>query len=372
MNCRNKILIFCMAVVLTACQFSRQKKKPSEGMTAVRLDHAKGFRLWEKDGQQLLKIYGIKGDSSHYQLFRLVPRAAYDPHAAVPEIPVPCHRIVCLSSTQLTYFFSLNDAGPIVATNSARHLFNKSLNARLESGEVKRVGSEGHFNTELIASLHPDVIFVSPFKAGGYDVLKSLGYPLVPMAAYDEETPLGRAEWVKMIAAFIGKQSEADSVYSAIETRYNSLRTIAANVKHRPTVFSGKLIRDNWYTPGGDSFYAHYFRDAGADYIVKDHQKAIYPQNFETVYAQAAHADFWRMLIAEPIGFTKKALLAEDGRYGDFDAFKNNKIIMCNIRVKPYYEENAMKPDVILSDYIYFFHPELMPDYKPVFYEYLK
>lgn len=366
MNYKSKIVLFLTAVVLTACQSGTKKaSKPSSGLTAVKLDHATGFKLWKKGNERLLKVYQVKGDTANYKLFKLVPRSEYDPNAKIQEIPVPCKRIVCLSSTQLTYFFALKDIDPIVGTNSAQHLFNKDLKARIEAGTVKRVGRSGHFNTELIESLNPDMIFVSPFKSGGYDVLKGIGIPLVPMGAYDEETPLGRAEWVKMIAAFIGKQDQADSIYNHIEMRYDSLKSLTAGVKHRPTVFSGKLVRGNWYTPGGASFYAHYFKDAGADYVVKNDKKAIYPEDFETVYARSAHADFWRLLVSEPAGFTKKALKAEDVRYADFDAFKNNKILMCNIRVTPYYEENAMKPDVILADYIHFFHPELLPGYVP-------
>ncbi len=71
---------------------------------------------------------------------------------------------------------------------------------REEAGRIIKVGKEGNFNTEVIAKLNPDVIFVSPFKTGGYDVLKNMGIPLVPMGAYAEETPLGRAEWIKMMA----------------------------------------------------------------------------------------------------------------------------------------------------------------------------
>jgi iron complex transport system substrate-binding protein len=364
MNLTNKFsLVAVLMFLLTSCDQPAKKRASTE-----RLEN---FELAKGQGYKLLKIFGSGTDSAHFESFRLVPETQSNA-ARQGVIPVPCKRIICLSSTQLTYFFALDHIENIVATNSSRHLFHKGMNERIKTGVVKQVGKEGHFNTELIASLNPDVIFVSPFKTGGYDALKSLGFNLVPMAAYEEETPLGRAEWIKMIAAFTGQEQKADSVFNAVASRYEFLKSLAAKVKERPTVFSGKMRSGTWYVPGGDSFYAHYFKDAGAEYIFKDDRKAAYPLDFESVYITAAQCDYWRILLPEPPGYNKQSLVTEDPRYADFKAFKDNHIFACNIREKPYYEQNAMKPDVILSDYIYFLHPSLLPGYKPTFYKLLQ
>ena len=361
-----------LSALLFSCKPMADKQSGTRNIDTLQLKYAKGFEITCADNYKNIKIYGIGEDTGSFDIFKLVSHTDSLEISGTGAIPVPCKRIICLSSTQLTYFFALDDIENIVAINSSRHLTHAGMNARVGSGLVKKVGKEGHFNTELIASLNPDVIFISPFKRGGYGILKSLGFPLVPMAAYEEETPLGRAEWVKMIAAFIGQEHKADSLFNGIENRYNSLKKLTAGVKHHPTIFSGKLSSGTWYVPGGESFYARYFKDAGADYVITDQEKAAYPLDFESMYIKAASADFWRLLLTEPKGFDKKALLVEDPRYGDFKAFKTGNIIACNIRVKPYYEENAMKPDVILADYIHFLHPELLPGHQPRFYEILK
>jgi iron complex transport system substrate-binding protein len=358
-----------LSLLLLSCQMSKEKGSSDTSSSYVKkeLKYAKGFELYTSPKNKLLRVYNNKSVDSTYQEFKLVAKKT-----AANEIQVPCKKIICLSSTQLTYFFALNDIDPIVATNSSRHLFHEGLNEKIEKGEVKKVGKEGHFNTELIAGINPDLIFVSPYKSGGYDALRNLGIPLIPMAAYDEKSPLGRAEWVKMIAPFIGKEKQADSLFQKISIRYDSLKDLTKNVKNRPTVFSGKLRSGVWYVPGGKSFYANYFRDAGAQYIIKDEKQGAYPLDFETMYTKAAACDYWRMLVPEAIGFDRQALLEEDGRYADFKAYQTGKVIMCNIREKPYYEQNAMKPDVILADYIHFFHPNLLANYQPVFYEALQ
>jgi len=358
---------------LTCCKESLKKvgSKSKQTYQKKKLEYAKGFEILKSDKDKVLRIYNGKANDSTYQEFKLVSeKLASDKNSNT--IQVPCKKIICLSSTQLTYFFALKDIDPIVATNSSRHLFHEGISKRIAEGKVKRVGKEGHFNVELIAGINPDLIFVSPFKSGGYDALKNLGIPLVPMAAYDEKNPLGRAEWVKMIAPFVGKEKQADSLFQKLSFRYDSLKSLTNKVKIRPSVFSGKLKSGTWYVPGGKSFYANYFRDAGAKYIIRDDKQGAYPLGFESVYTKAANADFWRILVPEPIGFDRKALIEQDARYGDFKAYKEGHVIMCNIREKPYYEQNAMKPDVILADYIHFFHPNLLPNYEPEFYEVLK
>ncbi len=373
MNVNTYLLLNILMLLTGACTLPSSHIKnnlmDSDTITPI---HAKGFSIINQGNRRILHIKHVGNNAHGFDAFELIPASAATESAKGDAIPVPCKRIICLSSTQLTYFFALDELDPIVGINSSRHLFHAGINARLKAGTIKKVGKEGVYNTELIASLNPDVIFVSPFKAGGYDALKNLGFPLVPMAAYEEETPLGRAEWLKMIALFIDAEQKADSLFDGITQRYDSLKALAATASQRPTVFSGKMKSGNWYVPGGNSFYAHFFRDAGARYVIDDNKTAAYPLSFEALYSKAAHCDFWRILLPEESGFNKAALLAEDARYGDFDAFKNDKVIVCRIREKPYYEESATKPEVILADYIHYFHPTLLPGYVPYFYEYMK
>lgn len=369
----NKLLLYLgigLAFLLISCNDKKERPSQSESIIdEIKLNHAKEFKI-EKTVNQINLHVHRKGEDGIFETFQLVKeKKQNDPETT---IQIPCKRIVCLSSTQLSYFFALDDIDDIVAINSSRYLRHEGMQALLKSGKVKKIGKEGNFNLEMIAALDPDVIFVSPFKVGGFDVLRNLGIPLVPMAAYNEETPLGRAEWIKMLALFVGQEEKADSIFNGIESRYQKLKQIASKVEKRPTVFSGKMRSGSWYVPGGNSFYAHYFTDAGADYIIKDSNQVAYPVDFETIYSKASNCDFWRIIHPEKSGLSLKDLSDQDPRYMDFKAYQEKNVILCNIREKPYYEQAGMKPDVLLADYIHFFHPELLPEHKPYFYERLK
>jgi ABC-type Fe3+-hydroxamate transport system substrate-binding protein len=256
---------------------------------------------------------------------------------------------------------------------STRRMQNKEWLARLKDGRVKKIGMEGNFDTEIIIASQPDIIFVSPNRRGGYEVMKELNIPLVPYWAFKETSPLGLSEWIKVAGMFIGKEEEACQLFAQMEQRYNLLKAKVSNVKQRPSVFSGEMRRDTWYVPGGQSFYARLFADAGADYFMKDNpETGGVLMDFETVYAKGYNAGYWRVMNGYKGEFSYEALKASNPQYADFRAFKEKKVIYCNLEWIPLYENLPLSPDVLLSDMIKAFHPELLPDYHPVFYSLLE
>jgi len=366
-----KFLALLGLALYFSCTSPEKQSEPTNVKTRVLVEYSNGFQIDTLGDKTELTIFNTKDSTSLLGKFTLYPQS-YEGALGENEIKVPCKRIICLSSTQLAYLIDLDALDNIVGINSSRHLFNETINKKVKAGKVKKVGKEGVFDTEIIAALNPDVIFVSPFKTGGYDALKNLGFPLVPMAAYSEQLPLGRAEWMKFMALFVEKEEQADSVFNSLATEYNRLKKLTSEVKEKPTVFSGKMKGSSWYVAGGNSFFAHMFRDAGAEYVFKNNKTGAIPLDYEVVYKTAHNAKYWRLLTSSPIGFDKEMLKAEDVRYSDFESYKTGNVLVCNLREVPYREESCVKPHVLLADYIYHFHPDIMSDYEPVFWKKIK
>lgn len=347
-----------------------------DSAAVIRPTYAEGYEVrYLSGGVRLVDVQDPQNPKAPVYRFALVPRGTRP--AGIPQdytvIETPVRSVICMTSLQLSNFIAL-DACPFVAgITSTRHLFNPTMNRQVEEGKTVKIGIEGNFDSEVIMSVNPDVIFISPFKRGGYDAMYDTGIPLVPHLGYKEMTPLGQAEWVKFIGLFIGREREANAKFAAIEARYNELCRLAAGVKKRPVVFSGELRGGNWYAVGGKSFLAQLFRDAGADYFLKDDPRSGgVTLDFETVYSRAEEADFWRIVNSYDGTFSYDALKATDARYADFRAFREKGIIYCNMRTTPFYESMPMQPEVVLEDLIHAFHPDLLPDYKPAYYEQLK
>jgi len=323
---------------------------------------------------------GGKKDRGTEYRFALVRSDETQVPEGYTKIRVPIDRAIVMTALQLSNFTALDAHDVVRGITGTKNLFNKDILARVKDGRIVKIGMEGNFDTELVLAANPQVIFISPSKRGGYDAIREMGITLVPHLGYQELDPLGQAEWVKFLGMFIGKEREANEVFAGIESRYNELKEKAQAPSDSPrgegglpTVFSGEMHYGTWHAVGGKNYLAQIFRDAGARYVIDDEETSGENLEFEKMYAQAANADYWRILNSYPGEFSYEALKASEPRNELFKAFKERKIIYCNMKQTPYYEIAPVEPDVLLKDFVAIFHPELVePDYQPKYYRLLK
>ena len=108
------------------------------------------------------------------------------------------------------------------------------------------------------------------------------------------------------------------------------------------------------------------------DYVINDDETSGENLEFERLYSLAANADYWRILNSYPGDFSYDALKASEPRNELFKAYKERKVIYCNMKQQAYYEISPVQPDVLLKDFVAIFHPELVePDYTPTYYRLL-
>ena len=379
---KKTILFLLAALLLSAC--ARQPKTAvaggSDDATAVKIEtkYATGFTVADSADVRLVTVY--TGER-----FALVGAADVVVPDGYVKVVVPISRCICMTALQLSNFTALDAHDVVTGITGTKNLFDADILQRVEDGRIVKIGMEGNFDAELVMAARPDVIFISPFKRGGYDAIKESGITLVPHLGYKELSPLGQAEWVKFIGMFIGKAQEANEVFAGIEQRYNALKLRVdsllqsdavqqASPVNRPTVTSGEMHYGTWHAVGGKNYLAQIFRDAGADYVIKDDETAGEDIEFEKMYALSAEADYWRILNSHPADeFTYDDLRASEPRNELLKAFRNRKVIYCNMRRTPYYEISPVEPDVLLKDFVAIFHPELVePDYQPKYYKLLQ
>ena len=375
---RKLTLIAVAAVLLCACSGKKTSSQESEGLapedsvTEIAVKYATGFSVRDSADIRLVDV----GKNDHFAL-------VHSDRASVPDgytkVRVPIKNTICMTSLQLSNFTILDAHDVVKGLTGTKNLFNKDILARVKDGRIVKIGIEGNFDTEMVLAANPDVIFISPFKRGGYEPIKETGITLVPHLGYKELDPLGQAEWIKFVGMFIGKEREANEAFAGIEKRYNDLKarvdslTQSSPSTHLPTVFSGEMHSGSWHAVGGKNYLAQIFRDAGARYVIDDEETAGENLEFEKMYALAAEADYWRILNSFPDKFSYEALKASEPRNELFKAFKERKVIYCNMKQQAYYEISPVQPDVLLKDFVAIFHPELIePNYQPTYYSLLK
>ena len=380
--------VAAVAVLASACSGKGARTDSGTGdgskdsAVSIEVKYATGFSVRDSADVRLVEVGAPTLQSSTASLrqggkyhFALV----HSDDVAVPEgytkVRVPITSTICMTALQLSNFTILDAHDVVKGLTGTKNLFNEDILQRVKDGRIVKIGMEGNFDTEMVLAANPQVIFISPSKRGGYDAIKETGITLVPHLGYQELNPLGQAEWIKFIGMFIGKEREANEVFAGIEGRYQQLKSQTSNLKpeDRPTVTSGEMHYGNWHAVGGKNYLAQIFRDAGADYVIDDEETSGENLEFEKMYALAANADYWRILNSFPGEFSYEALKASEPRNELFKAFKERKVIYCNMKQQPYYEISPVEPDVLLKDFVAIFHPDLVePDYKPKYYKLLK
>lgn len=362
------VYAFCMVCLAACISYSCGHGGKVSEIGAVGADtlvmpkYATGYEVKDSDGVRLVDV----GKDYHFALVTTDDASVPDGYT---KVRVPIRSTICMTALQLSNFTILNAHDVVKGLTGTKNLFNKDILQRVKDGRIVKIGMEGNFDTEMVLAANPDVIFISPSKRGGYDAIRETGVTLVPHLGYQELDPLGQAEWIKFVGMFIGKEKEANEVFAGIEHRYNALKEMAAAAITRPTVFSGEMHYGNWHAVGGKNYLAQIFRDAGADYVINDEETAGENLEFEKMYALAANADYWRILNSYPGEFSYEALKASEPRNELFKAYKNKKVIYCNMKQTPYYEISPVEPDLLLKDFVAIFHPELVEaDYQPTFY----
>jgi iron complex transport system substrate-binding protein len=337
------------------------------------------FSVEYYDAYKIVKVFDPwKGADKIFTYLLLQNDAARPDHIKADEvIRIPLDNIVCFSTTHIPLLEYIGEQDKLTGFPNTAYISSRVVRERIDEGMVKDLGSEMDVNVESLIALQPDMVMA--FGMGEYtsqfNLIKKAGIPVVFNADYMEKDPLGRAEWIKFMALFFNKESVADSIFNAIETRYDSLKNLVAAVEHAPTVFSGIIYGDTWFMPGGKNYAAKFFEDAGAKYLWDDNTEDGYLKlSFENVYEKANGADYW-------IGVGSFASFDEmgrtDKRYGVFNAFKNRQIFNYNYKIGPaggseYFELGYLRPDLILGDLIKIFHPDKLPNYQMYFHQKLK
>ena len=376
------IFVFLSIIVMAGCkQVNKQAANAggnTQDTTTVNLQYSKGLIVKNQPWGALVEINDPqkeKGKAETVYKFQFVRKGEteVEPIEGYTRIEVPVKGVVCMTSLQLAGFIKLGALDFVAGINSSRHLFDIELKARIKDGRIVKIGKEGNFDEELVIAANPTAILVSLSKRGGFDKLEEVKIPLIPYMGYQETTPLAQAEWIKFVGLLTGKTAEANRLFAEIEKDYAETKALVSADANRPEVLYGKMHGDNWYAMGGESFIAQIIKDAGAHYFMEgDERTGGVNLDFETVYAQAEKGDFWVIQNKGKESQTYGNMKDENSRYADFRAWKEHKVLCCDISETPVNELSSMEPDFVLKDFIKAFHPDLLNDYTPKYYKVIK
>jgi len=363
-------LLASFLITLASCSGNSGSKSADEGKNIIK--YAENVRITDYCGYRRVQVLEPDNSGNLICDYLLLPDSVEMADCKLDIIRIPIKSVVCFSSTQLSMMG--DNYEKVVGILESQYVRNPIYRSRLDSGLVKDVGLETNYDVERIISLNPDILLYSSYTGVNIDPLKKCNTVLFPWSDFFEQHPLGRSEWLRVMGCLLDRQEEYDSLFHNIEQRYNNLKSLCANVDTRPTVFSDMAYSNQWYVAGGRSYIARIFADAGADYIWKDDlSKGSFPLSAENIIAKASDADYWRINNSTDKPLNYDLLLKQNRLYGKFKAFQNHNILVCDVINTMYYETSVLHPDMLLADFIFHFHPEVLAGewagYSPTYYK---
>jgi iron complex transport system substrate-binding protein len=348
------------------------------------VEFAQGFAIEYFETHKLVTVTAPWPGAEEQFQYVLVPcstpaeRLPDDLPPDAPVITVPVDRVIAMSTTYLPALAELGVLDRVVALDETDFAYTPAVRDRIRAGDIVEVGSGAMVDIEAVLALEPGLIMTYGSGFADYDahpILLEAGLPVVLNGEFAEPTALGRAEWVRFIAAFFNREAEADALFMQIRDEYQALASLTADVAERPTVLANAMYGGVWYMAGGASTTAQFIADAGGDYLwADDTSTGSLSLSFEDVLDRAQDADIW---INANTWLTLADGLAEDERYAEFRAFAAGQVFNPILRIGPmggndFYEAATLHPETVLADLIHIFHPDLLPDHEPVYFQQLQ
>ena len=319
--------------------------------------------VWLKDPWDTTKIY-----SRFIILSHRLPNDSI-PHGYQPII-LPVNSIATTSSTLISHLSSLNILDHLIGVADTSYIFHPYIRQRIHDRQVQEIARGDRIEAESLIACRPDLSFITLYAGQDYSRFQQMGLQIVPLADYMENHPLGRAEWIRFVGYFVGKEKEADSIFRQIASEHSSVQKKVSHNDRPARIFDGFMNSGVWYVSGGRSYMAQLYKDAGLSYVFSDlNETASKGLGFEEVFSRAHDADYWRIVVSQKENFSLQDLLNLDKRYVLFESARKQKVVVCNASHVPLYEEGVAHPELILSDLVYLTRPELLPDYTPRYYQ---
>lgn len=365
-------ILLTIATTIISCK-PKDTTQSNENVISTNGDirYAKGFQIIDFDNYTKVIINNpwANDKSKPFSTYYLYKEENDDiPTDGGTPIKVPIQSVIVNTFSYFEFLKQLDELDKVVATTDVARIYNPTILNNIANGTIADLGDPFNPNIEKTLMLKADAVINSAYvqQDSFSERVQKTGLPVIYSLEWMETSPLARAEWIKLIAEFVDKRGQASSLFDDIENRYNDYIDIAKVIKQKPTILSGDNFQDTWYVPGGDSFNAHYFNDAGASYYYKnDKTNGSIGLDIESILVQFGDADVW--IDCEANSYTE--LINKDRKYNLLKAVKNKRVFNNRNRTtatggNDYFESAIANPDLILRDIIKALHPDMFRDYQ--------
>lgn len=276
-------------------------------------EYASGFR-----------IMSLPDDTTQLMLEVFAPDTA---RVVIPEGGF--RRVVTMSSTYIAHLEAAGALDRLVGASSPNYISSPAVRAI----SLPDVGHDGAMNYEQLIAVKPELVML--YGVGGpspiVPKLEELQIPYVYISDFEEQSPLGRAEWVVASGALVGK--DLRSFFKSVERAYSPAEGSVPVMINAP--YGG-----TWFIPGKEGFMSRLIADAGGRIIAPQeggHESR--PIDSEEALLALSNSRLWLC----PGSATNQAELRLAVPKARFSGDVWNQ-------TSDFYESGAVRPDSVLSE----------------------
>lgn len=342
-------------LALTAC--GDTKTAPANTASLVfshsyPLEYATQFTADCYEGGYTLLTITESGDK-----FLVTPEGA----AEVDDLPEgvtvlrqPMQNIYLVSTSIMDLFIALDGLDSLsLSGTKAEGWYLDEAKAAMQEGKIAYAGKYSVPDYEQILAANCGLAFENTMIYHTPEVkeqLERFGIPVLVERSSYEGSPLARMEWIKLVGILLGKEEDAERVFSEQVERVAPLMDQPSTEK---TAAFFSITANNLANvrKGGD-YIAQMIEMAGGEYVfsdLTDNGNSLSTMNLplEDFYAGAKDADF---LIynstVEGIVETREQLIAKCSLLADFKAVQNGNVWCTN---KSFFQQSMELADLILD-----------------------
>ncbi|MBS7255682.1 ABC transporter substrate-binding protein [Flavobacterium branchiicola] len=369
-----KLVFFLSFFILTGCKKQENIEVAKSDVAKNSVEFASGLSIVKYEGYSVVTISDPWPNANKDFKYILKEKDAKVPDSlqSYTTIKVPLESVVVTSTTNIPYLEMLEVEDKLVGFPHTDYISSEKTRVLIDKGSVKNVGQNEKLNIEQLIELSPDLIVTFGVDNNNpmLDNLEKSGLNVLIQGDWMEQSPLGKAEWIKLYGALFGKEEKAKELFDKIEESYNQAKKLVADKPATSKVLYGSMYEDIWYVAKGNSWVAQFMKDAQSDYLWSNLKgSGSEGLSFEKVLDKAKAANVW---IVSGSFKSLEELQKANPHYGEFDAFKNKTVYTLESKLGAtggtiYYELSPSRPDLVLKDYIKIFHPDLLPSYEFTF-----
>lgn len=369
-----KLIFISSFFILFGCKKNETSEVAKIETAKNSIEYASGLSIVKYDAYSVVTVSNPWPNANKDFKYILKEKEAKVPDSlqSYTTIQVPLESVVVTSTTNIPFLEMLEVENKLVGFPHTDYISSEKTRALIDKGSVKNVGQNEKLNIEQLIELSPDLIVTFGVDNNNpmLDNLKKSGLNVLIQGDWMEQSPLGKAEWIKLYGALFGKEEKAKELFDKIVQSYDQAKKLAAEKTANSTVLYGSMYEDVWYVAKGNSWVAEFMKDAHANYLWADLKGAgSEGLSFEKVLDKAKTANVW---IASGSFKTLEELQKANPHYSEFDAFTNKSVYSFEGKLGAtggtvYYELAPSRPDLVLKDYIKIFHPDLMSNYEFTF-----